>query len=563
MQTLWKRTNEPPKNWRCVYKGLQLLEYLIAYGSEHCVDDAINNIGRLKILSNFSHVEEVQGKKTDYGESVRNIAAKLLKLLGDKKAIEDVRARAEKGDFDPYSRKNEPNYNSFAKGDNRSSSVADFQNIDTIDVSIYTPPKSMRTPVKRAPRKTEEGENRSGNLSNSSSYSDFGEAQNNNEELSKLKQQVETWKLREQEQRQRAEDLQNQIHSMQDELHNIKKPIESTVKSYVKPEFQDPRLSVTREQRLQIQVDRQAQEIRKLDTERSEALQKLQQAQRGLQNSDQKRQYAEEQLKTIKDELNQVLEKKTKELKGEKDQLEQRQKQESELLRVKIASLESESKEAKRQADDLRNQLEEERNSRGRDKQDGEQKNNELIDRLQKLGDEKSDLQQRVDRAEKEKEEAELKISQLSRSLGEERVTLSVTREQVEALTQGLQTAVAENTNLATTLNESKVALENSIKEITDLREQLRSSKQESTKALQEAKTLLQKVEAELNEKKRLETQLQQVRDELNQSRTALSTKDQTFGSVISQFEQQRIEQNKQFSELLARVQKDLAEKKS
>ncbi|MQM19843.1 hypothetical protein Taro_052856 [Colocasia esculenta] len=34
MTMIWKRTNDTGKNWRHVYKGLTVLEYLVAHGSE-------------------------------------------------------------------------------------------------------------------------------------------------------------------------------------------------------------------------------------------------------------------------------------------------------------------------------------------------------------------------------------------------------------------------------------------------------------------------------------------------------------------------------------------------
>jgi epsin len=573
METLWKRCNEVPKNWRCVYKGLQLLEYLIAYGSENCVDDAVSNMGRLKILSNFSYVEETStGKKIDHGENVRTLAAKLMKLLNDQGAIEELRSKAGKGEFEPYTPRktpvptstSTPPHNSLSKGTgSRSSSVNDFKEIDAD--SIYSPPRSMRSPPQlnkqgsmRTPRRyLDDGEEKSGTLSNSSSYSDFNDIPQH-EEASKLKQQIESLQRKEQEQRQRADELQSQLHSLQDELHSQRKPIEQPIRQYVKQEFQDPRLSITREQRLQIQVDRQTNEIRTLQKERDDAMQQLQKAKREHQDMEQQQKYAQDQLQHIKDELNQVLETKTKELKGEKEQLEQRQKQEGELLRVKIASLEREVGEANRQLDDVRQQLSEERSTREKDRQEADEKLNTVVADVRRLESEKNDLQQRKDTLTQEKEELERKYSQAKKTLGEERVTLSVTREQVEELTKGLQSAVQENERLTTTLSESKVALENSIKEITDLREQLKTSKQESTKALQEAKTLLQKVEGHLNEKKRLEAQVQEIQAQLSQANTELSKKDQTFVDYLTQVKKQRKEQNDQFNELVGRLHEGL-----
>ncbi|XP_039122136.1 clathrin interactor EPSIN 2-like [Dioscorea cayenensis subsp. rotundata] len=39
MNVIWKRINDTGKNWRHVYKGLIVLEYLVAHGSERVIDD--------------------------------------------------------------------------------------------------------------------------------------------------------------------------------------------------------------------------------------------------------------------------------------------------------------------------------------------------------------------------------------------------------------------------------------------------------------------------------------------------------------------------------------------
>ncbi|GKV13246.1 hypothetical protein SLEP1_g24286 [Rubroshorea leprosula] len=39
MAVIWKRINDTGKNWRHVYKGLTVLEYLVAHGSERVIDE--------------------------------------------------------------------------------------------------------------------------------------------------------------------------------------------------------------------------------------------------------------------------------------------------------------------------------------------------------------------------------------------------------------------------------------------------------------------------------------------------------------------------------------------
>ncbi|EIW52417.1 ENTH-domain-containing protein [Trametes versicolor FP-101664 SS1] len=46
------------RQWRQIYKALQLLEYLIKNGSERVVDDARSHIATIKMLRNFYYVDE-------------------------------------------------------------------------------------------------------------------------------------------------------------------------------------------------------------------------------------------------------------------------------------------------------------------------------------------------------------------------------------------------------------------------------------------------------------------------------------------------------------------------
>ena len=46
------------KQWRQIYKALQLLEYLVKNGSERVVDDARSHIATIKMLGNFYYIDE-------------------------------------------------------------------------------------------------------------------------------------------------------------------------------------------------------------------------------------------------------------------------------------------------------------------------------------------------------------------------------------------------------------------------------------------------------------------------------------------------------------------------
>lgn len=58
MNTLFKRLQETGKNWRCVYKALLVLDYLIKNGSENCIREAQARSYELKSLTRFSYLDE-------------------------------------------------------------------------------------------------------------------------------------------------------------------------------------------------------------------------------------------------------------------------------------------------------------------------------------------------------------------------------------------------------------------------------------------------------------------------------------------------------------------------
>ncbi|TFK93275.1 ENTH-domain-containing protein [Polyporus arcularius HHB13444] len=79
------------RQWRQIYKALQLLEYLVKNGSERVVDDARSHIGTIKMLRNFYYVDE---KGKDQGINVRNRSKELVDLLGDVEKIRTERRKA-------------------------------------------------------------------------------------------------------------------------------------------------------------------------------------------------------------------------------------------------------------------------------------------------------------------------------------------------------------------------------------------------------------------------------------------------------------------------------------
>ncbi|KAJ6477173.1 hypothetical protein C8R47DRAFT_655632 [Mycena vitilis] len=79
------------RQWRQIYKALQLLEYLIKNGSERVVDDARSHVSTIKMLRNFHYIDE---KGKDEGLNVRNRSRELVELLSDVDKIRGERRKA-------------------------------------------------------------------------------------------------------------------------------------------------------------------------------------------------------------------------------------------------------------------------------------------------------------------------------------------------------------------------------------------------------------------------------------------------------------------------------------
>lgn len=79
------------KEWRQIYKALQLLEYIIKHGSERVVDDARSHLSTIKMLRNFHYIDD-NGK--DQGINVRNRSKELAELLTDLDRVRQERRKA-------------------------------------------------------------------------------------------------------------------------------------------------------------------------------------------------------------------------------------------------------------------------------------------------------------------------------------------------------------------------------------------------------------------------------------------------------------------------------------
>ncbi|KAK0201516.1 hypothetical protein DFS33DRAFT_993518 [Desarmillaria ectypa] len=86
-----KYMEKEARQWRQIYKALQLLEYLIKHGSERVVDDARAHISTIKMLRNFHYIDD---KGKDEGINVRNRSKEIVELLSDVEKIRLERRKA-------------------------------------------------------------------------------------------------------------------------------------------------------------------------------------------------------------------------------------------------------------------------------------------------------------------------------------------------------------------------------------------------------------------------------------------------------------------------------------
>jgi len=92
MPSIYNRFMEKEaRQWRQIYKALQLLEYIVKHGSERVVDDARAHLATIKMLRNFHYIDD---KGKDQGINIRNRSRELAELLQDVEKIRTERRKA-------------------------------------------------------------------------------------------------------------------------------------------------------------------------------------------------------------------------------------------------------------------------------------------------------------------------------------------------------------------------------------------------------------------------------------------------------------------------------------
>ncbi|KDP44961.1 hypothetical protein JCGZ_01461 [Jatropha curcas] len=81
------------KTWRVSYKSLLVLEHLLTHGPLRASDEFQGNKETIKEMGSFQFVDE---KGFNWGLSVRNLSARILKLLENDKFLKEERGKARK-----------------------------------------------------------------------------------------------------------------------------------------------------------------------------------------------------------------------------------------------------------------------------------------------------------------------------------------------------------------------------------------------------------------------------------------------------------------------------------
>lgn len=91
MSIVWQRLAS--SRWRCVYKALDVLKYLVLHGAARVLDDARDAMPHLRRLEHFAFVDPAT--RRDEGANVRARAAAFVGMLNDDAALDAERSKSE------------------------------------------------------------------------------------------------------------------------------------------------------------------------------------------------------------------------------------------------------------------------------------------------------------------------------------------------------------------------------------------------------------------------------------------------------------------------------------
>ncbi|GJQ09853.1 hypothetical protein GpartN1_g1644.t1 [Galdieria partita] len=92
MAIVWQRLNDHGRNWRHVYKALELLRYLLMHGSSRVMDEVQDALYHIRSLQDFRYVDSVTHK--DEGANVRIKAKQVVDLVSDERVLQEERQKS-------------------------------------------------------------------------------------------------------------------------------------------------------------------------------------------------------------------------------------------------------------------------------------------------------------------------------------------------------------------------------------------------------------------------------------------------------------------------------------
>lgn len=92
MNAVWELLKSPPKEWRRLYKVLNLLDHLVKFGSDACLNEISSEMYKIRTFQDFSYREGIEEK----GVGVRDKARYLGQMLSDRRNLDEEREKAHK-----------------------------------------------------------------------------------------------------------------------------------------------------------------------------------------------------------------------------------------------------------------------------------------------------------------------------------------------------------------------------------------------------------------------------------------------------------------------------------
>lgn len=90
MSIIWQRLGST--RWRCVYKALDILKFLLMHGSSRCLEEARIAQSHIQLLEHFRCIDPDTHK--DEGENVRARAAIVVAMIADQAVLEEEREKS-------------------------------------------------------------------------------------------------------------------------------------------------------------------------------------------------------------------------------------------------------------------------------------------------------------------------------------------------------------------------------------------------------------------------------------------------------------------------------------